>query len=184
LGTRDGRAIRFSETDVREMGRNTTGVRGINIEDEDNEVIDVVVVRNIHEATVLAMSESGYGKRSLVDDYRHQTRGGKGVITMKITPKTGKLIALKEVSDKDDLMVITVNGKIIRMHCDDIRSMGRNTQGVRIMRLNNDDTIAAVTKVVREDEEDDENGILGGEVPPATPEPGNEAPPTGELFEE
>jgi len=185
LGTRDGRAIRFSETDVREMGRNTTGVRGINIEDEDNEVIDVVVVRNIHEATVLAMSESGYGKRSLVDDYRHQTRGGKGVITMKITPKTGKLIALKEVSDKDDLMVITVNGKIIRMHCDDIRSMGRNTQGVRIMRLNNDDTIAAVTKVVREDDEEEEIGVAGEAPTGSTDTTGEaEAPQTGELFEE
>ncbi len=188
LGTRDGRAIRFSETDVREMGRNTTGVRGINIEDEDNEVIDVVVVRNIHESTVLAISESGYGKRSLVDDYRHQTRGGKGVITMKITPKTGKLIALKEVSDKDDLMVITVNGKIIRMHCDDIRAMGRNTQGVRIMRLNNDDNIAAVTRVVREDDEDDENGLIPGEPgvagPDAGPETGADTSQTGELFEE
>jgi DNA gyrase subunit A len=171
LGSKDGRAIRFSETDVREMGRNTAGVRGIHIEDDENEVIDVVVVRNIHESTVLAISENGYGKRSLVDDYRHQTRGGKGVITMKITPKTGKLIALKEVSDKDDLMVITVNGKIIRMHCDDIRSMGRNTQGVRIMRLNNDDSIAAVTRVVREDEADEElNGIDSDNPPMITPE--------------
>jgi len=184
LGSKDGRAIRFSETDVREMGRNTAGVRGIHIEDEDNEVVDVVVVRNIHESTVLAMSENGYGKRSLVDDYRHQTRGGKGVITMKITPKTGKLIALKEVSDKDDLMVITVNGKIIRMHCDDIRAMGRNTQGVRIMRLNADDSIAAVTRVVREDESDDELNGIDSENPPPIIDTGDVAGDTDITTEE
>ncbi len=102
---------------------------------DSDEVIDMVVVRNTHESTVLAISENGYGKRSLVEDYREQSRGGKGVITMKITPKTGNLVSLKDVSDKDDLMVITQNGKIIRMHCEDIRAMGRNTQGVRIMRL-------------------------------------------------
>ncbi|HKI47199.1 MAG TPA: DNA gyrase C-terminal beta-propeller domain-containing protein, partial [Balneolales bacterium] len=148
--------IRFNESDVRDMGRNTTGVRGIQIDPKKNEVVDMVVVRNTHESTVMAISEKGYGKRSLVDDYREQSRGGKGVITLKITPKTGSLIALKEVSDKDDLMIITENGKIIRMHCSDIRSMGRNTQGVRIMRLNADDHISAVSRVVREDEDEDE----------------------------
>ncbi len=156
LAVKTGRAIRFNESDVRDMGRNTTGVRGIQIDPKKNEVVDMVVVRNTHESTVMAISEKGYGKRSLVDDYREQTRGGKGVITLKITPKTGSLIALKEVSDKDDLMIITENGKIIRMHCSDIRSMGRNTQGVRIMRLNADDHISAVSRVVREDEDEDE----------------------------
>jgi DNA gyrase subunit A len=102
----------------------------------------------------LARSEKGYGKRSLVDDYREQTRGGKGVITMKITPKTGSLIALKEVSDNDDLMIITQKGKIIRMHSKDIRSMGRNTQGVRIIKLGVEDSIGGVTRVVSEDEEE------------------------------
>ncbi len=160
LGARNGRAIRFLETDVREMGRNTQGVRGMNLT-KDDELIGMVVIKNTHEATVLALSENGYGKRSLVDDYREQSRGGKGVITMKITPKTGKLIALKEVSDNDDLMIITQKGKIIRMQCKDIRSMGRNTQGVRMMRLGNDDSIGGVTRVVREDDEEvtlDENG--------------------------
>lgn len=155
LGVRSGRAIRFKESDVRDMGRNTTGVKGINIS-KNNEVIDMVVVRNTHESTVLAISENGYGKRSLVEDYREQSRGGKGVITMKITPKTGNLVSLKDVSDKDDLMVITQNGKIIRMHCEDIRAMGRNTQGVRIMRLNGDDKISGVTRVVRDEDEEDE----------------------------
>jgi DNA gyrase subunit A len=153
LGARNGRAIRFLETDVRAMGRNTRGVRGINLnQDENDEVVDMVVVQNTNEATVLAISEHGYGKRSLVEDYREQSRGGKGVITLKRTEKTGDLVGLKEVSDVDDLMIITHKGKIIRMHCSDIRSMGRNTQGVRIMRLGNGDQISGVTRVVREEE--------------------------------
>lgn len=153
LGARNGRAIRFLETDVRSMGRNTRGVRGINLKgDKKDEVVDMVVVQNTHEATVLAISEHGYGKRSLVEDYREQSRGGKGVITLKRTEKTGDLVGLKEVSDADDLMIITQKGKIIRMHCSDIRSMGRNTQGVRIMRLGNSDQISGVTRVVREEE--------------------------------
>ena len=159
LANSNGRAIRFHETDVRQMGRNTSGVRGMTLGKHDT-IVDMVVIRNTHEATVLAISENGYGKRSLVDDYREQSRGGKGVITLKTTPKTGGLIALKEVSDQDDLMVITQRGKVIRMNCGSIRTMGRNTQGVRIMRLDSDGSIAAVTRVVNE--EDDEGG--SGEV--------------------
>ena len=159
LANSNGRAIRFHETDVRQMGRNTSGVRGMTLGKHDT-IVDMVVIRNTHEATVLAISENGYGKRSLVDDYREQSRGGKGVITLKTTPKTGGLIALKEVSDQDDLMVITQRGKVIRMNCGGIRTMGRNTQGVRIMRLDSDGSIAAVTRVVNED--DDEGG--SGEV--------------------
>ena len=155
LANSNGRAIRFHETDVRQMGRNTSGVRGMTLGKQDT-IVDMVVIRNTHEATVLAISENGYGKRSLVDDYREQSRGGKGVITLKTTPKTGGLIALKEVSDQDDLMVITQRGKVIRMNCGGIRTMGRNTQGVRIMRLDSDGSIAAVTRVVNE--EDDEGG--------------------------
>ena len=155
LANSNGRAIRFHETDVRQMGRNTSGVRGMTLGKHDT-IVDMVVIKNTHEATVLAISENGYGKRSLVDDYREQSRGGKGVITLKITPKTGGLIALKEVSDQDDLMVITQRGKVIRMNCGGIRTMGRNTQGVRIMRLDSDGSIAAVTRVVNE--EDDEGG--------------------------
>lgn len=155
LANRNGRAIRFHETDVREMGRNTSGVRGMNL-DKGDEIVDMVVIKNSHEATVLAISENGYGKRSLVDDYREQSRGGKGVITLKVTPKTGDLIALKEVTDQDDLMIITERGKVIRMSCSGIRTMGRNTQGVRIMRLDSDGAIAAVTRVVNEDDEEAE----------------------------
>jgi DNA gyrase subunit A len=177
LGARNGRAIRFLETDVRAMGRNTRGVRGINLnQDENDEVVDMVVVQNTNEATVLAISEHGYGKRSLVEDYREQSRGGKGVITLKRTEKTGDLVGLKEVSDVDDLMIITHKGKIIRMHCSDIRSMGRNTQGVRIMRLGNGDQISGVTRVVREEEAEEKaedaiakaEGEEGGSTPPDT----------------
>jgi DNA gyrase subunit A len=169
LAARNGRAIRFQESDVRDMGRNTRGVRGMSLDHEKDELVDMVVVRNVNEATILAISEKGFGKRSLVEDYREQSRGGKGVITMKITPKTGRLIATKEVSDKDDLMIITQKGKIIRMHCHDIRSMGRNTQGVRIIRLGGEDSIGGVTRVVRdEDDEDlDFNGSGHGEGDPA-----------------
>ena len=156
LANKNGRAIRFHEEEVREMGRNTSGVKGMNLS-KDGEIVDMVVIRNAHEATVLAMSENGYGKRSLVDDYREQSRGGKGVITLKITPKTGSLIALKEVTDQDDLMIITEKGKVIRMNCGGIRTMGRNTQGVRIMRLDSDGAIAAVTRVVNEEEGDEED---------------------------
>ena len=153
LANRNGRAIRFHENDVREMGRNTSGVRGMTISDGE-EIVDMVIIKNTHEATVLAISENGFGKRSLVDDYREQSRGGKGVITLKITPKTGDLIALKEVTDQDDLMVITEGGKVIRMSCSGIRTMGRNTQGVRIMRLDSSEAIAAVTRVVNDDEDE------------------------------
>ena len=153
LANKNGRAIRFHESDAREMGRNTSGVRGMNLGKGD-EIVDMVVIKNTHEATVLAISENGFGKRSLVDDYREQSRGGKGVITLKVTAKTGKLIALKEVTDEDDLMIITENGKVIRMGCSGIRTMGRNTQGVRIMRLDDEGNIAAVTRVANEEEEE------------------------------
>jgi len=159
LANKTGRAIRFHESDAREMGRNTSGVRGMNLSKKD-ELVDMVVIKNTHEATVLAISENGYGKRSMVDDYREQSRGGKGVITLKVTPKTGNLIALKEVSDNDDLMVITEGGKVIRMQCKGIRTMGRNTQGVRIMRLDEDGKIAAITRVVNEDDDENEAPVV------------------------
>lgn len=187
LAARNGRAIRFQESDVRDMGRNTRGVRGMSLDHAKDELVDMVVVKNVNEATILAISENGFGKRSLVEDYREQSRGGKGVITMKITPKTGHLIATKEVSDKDDLMIITQKGKIIRMHCNDIRSMGRNTQGVRIIRLGGEDSIGGVTRVVRDDDDEDLdfNGNGHSDDTPAAPgpEPTGDAP-TPELFEE
>jgi DNA gyrase subunit A len=159
LANKTGRAIRFHESEAREMGRNTSGVRGMNL-DKGDELVDMVVIKNTHEATVLAISENGYGKRSLVDDYREQSRGGKGVITLKVTPKTGSLVALKEVSDNDDLMIITERGKVIRMQCKGLRTMGRNTQGVRIMRLDQDGKIGAVTRVVNEDDDEDEAPVV------------------------
>ncbi|MAO66528.1 MAG: DNA gyrase subunit A [Balneola sp.] len=155
LANKGGRAIRFHENEVRDMGRNTSGVKGMTLGKND-EIVDMVVIKNTHEATVLAMSENGYGKRSQVEDYREQSRGGKGVITLKVTPKTGNLIGLKEVTDQDDLMIITEQGKVIRMNCGGIRTMGRNTQGVRIMRLDSEGSIAAITRVVNEEEGDDE----------------------------
>jgi DNA gyrase subunit A len=163
LGAKNGRAIRFMETDVREMGRNTRGVRGISLDHKKDEVIDMVVIQNINETSLLCLSEHGYGKRGNVVDYREQARGGKGVIALKRTAKTGDLIALKAVSDVDDLMIITHNGKIIRMHCKDIRAIGRNTQGVRMMRLAEGDFISAVTRVAREESVvDDDNGEENG----------------------
>lgn len=154
LANKNGRAIRFHEKEARNMGRNTSGVRGMNL-GKDDELVDMVVIKNTHEATVFAISENGYGKRSLVEDYREQSRGGKGVITLKVTPKTGNLIALKEVSDDDDLMIITESGKVIRMQCKGIRTMGRNTQGVRIIRLDEEGKIGAVTRVVNEEDEEE-----------------------------
>jgi len=155
LANKMGRAIRFHEDEVRDTGRNTSGVIGMKMDDEEDELVDMVVIKNTHEATLMTISENGYGKRSLVDDYRDQSRGGKGVITLKVTPKTGKLVALKEVTDDDDLMVITNQGKIIRMRCKGIRTMGRNTQGVRIMRLDSKSKISAVTRVVHEEDDAD-----------------------------
>jgi len=186
MATNDGRAIRFKESDVRDMGRNTTGVKGIQIGEGDS-LVDMVVVRNTHESTVLAISGNGYGKRSLVDDYREQSRGGKGVITMKLTPKTGDLVSLKEVSDSDDLMVITTNGKIIRMHVSDIRTLGRNTQGVRIIRLGAEDMIGGVTRVVKDDDEEIVEGVTDASGDALIIKPENQVPDdgseTGDLFE-
>lgn len=159
LANKKGRAIRFHESEAREMGRNTSGVRGMTL-GKDNELVDMVVIKNTHEATVFAISENGYGKRSYVEEYREQSRGGKGVITLKVTKKTGDLIALKEVSDSDDLMIITERGKVIRMQCKGIRTMGRNTQGVRIMRLDEEGKIGAVTRVVNEEDEDSEPPVV------------------------
>ena len=183
LANKGGRAIRFHESDVREMGRNTSGVRGMNIGKGD-EIMDMVVIKNTHEATVLAISENGFGKRSLVDDYREQSRGGKGVITLKITPKTGDLIALKEVTDNDDLMIITERGKVIRMSCKSIRTMGRNTQGVRMMRLDAEGNIAAVTRVVNEDDDDDKLGIADSAAPTTPGQPDGGETTTEDATEE
>ena len=151
LGTRNGKAIRFHEDDVRPTGRRTRGVKGITLKDKNDAVVGMVVVRR--EGTVLAVTENGYGKRTEVINYKVQNRGGQGVITIKTTKKIGKMVALKEVVDNDDLMIITQRGVLIRQPVNSIATIGRNTQGVKLIRLDQDDKIAAVTRVMEEEEE-------------------------------
>jgi DNA gyrase subunit A len=149
LATRDGMSIRFHQGDVREMGRATTGVKGIELEKHDA-LIGMVVVRR--EATLLVVSEKGFGKRSELSEYRVQKRGGKGIITLKKTDKTGGMIALMEVIPADELMMITRHGVIIRVPVDGISVIGRNTQGVKVMNLEAGDSVVDVARVVKEDE--------------------------------
>jgi DNA gyrase subunit A len=134
------------------MGRNAAGVRGIRISNADDEVVGMICIPKEKKMDILVVSENGYGKRSDIDDYRVTNRGGKGVKTLNITEKTGVLIAIKEVTDSDDLMIINKSGIIIRMAVSDLRIMGRATQGVRLIKINEGDAIAAVTKVDVEEE--------------------------------
>jgi DNA gyrase subunit A len=150
IGTRFGFAIRFNEKDVRDMGRTATGVRGVTLSKGDYVVGLIVIKRNDN---ILVVTENGYGKRSDINDYRITRRGGKGVITVKTTDKTGKLIAMMDVVDGDELVIISAHGMVIRQSVRDIRVMGRNTQGVRVIRLNEGDKIADIAKVVPEDED-------------------------------
>ncbi len=146
IATKNGKCIRFPEEKVREVGRGSIGVRGISME-EDDEVIGMIVVNDVERETVLVVSEKGYGKRTAVEDYRITNRGGKGVITLNITEKTGNLIAIQNVTDADGLMIINKSGVAIRMNMDEMRVMGRNTQGVRMINLKKNDEIAAIAKV-------------------------------------
>ncbi len=163
LATKDGMSIRFHQGDVRDMGRATTGVKGVELEKGD-EVIGMVVVRR--DASILVVSEKGYGKRSELVDYRVQKRGGKGIITLKKTEKTGSIVALMEVIPDDELMMITRQGVIIRLPVDGIRVIGRNTQGVRVMNLDSGDAVVDVARVVKEDEGGAEPAAGGDEVTP------------------
>jgi DNA gyrase subunit A len=163
LATKDGMSIRFHHSDVRDMGRATTGVKGIELEKGD-EVIGMVVVRR--DASLLVVSEKGYGKRSELSDYRVQKRGGKGIITLKKTDKTGSIVALKEVIPDDELMMITRHGVIIRLPVDGIRVIGRNTQGVKVMNLDSGDAVVDVARVVKEDEGGAEELAGGDEAAP------------------
>jgi DNA gyrase subunit A len=163
LATRDGMSIRFHQGDVRDMGRATTGVKGIELE-KDDEVIGMVVVRR--DATLLVVSEKGYGKRSELADYRVQKRGGKGIITLKKTEKTGSIVALKEVIPEDELMMITRQGVIIRLPVEGIRVIGRNTQGVKVMNLDPGDAVVDVARVVKEEEGGADSAAGGDEVTP------------------
>jgi len=151
-----GKAVRFQEKHVRPMGRNASGVKGITLANEQDRVIGMLCVSNISGEDILVVSENGYGKRSLLDDYRETNRGAKGVKTINITEKTGHLIALKNVTDADDLMIINRSGIIIRMNVSDLRVMGRATQGVRLINLKNGDSIAAVTQVPTEENGEEE----------------------------
>src|ERR1039457_6021457 len=149
IGSKNGIAIRFHEKDVRDMGRVATGVRGINLSKGDKVVGLLVIKRNDN---ILVVTEKGYGKRSDINDYRITHRGGKGVITVKTNEKVGKMIAMMDVVDGDELVIISTQGMVIRQSIKEIRLMGRNTQGVRVIRLNEGDTIADIAKVVPDEE--------------------------------
>ena len=152
LAVRSGKAIRFEENKTRPMGRNASGVRGIRLADDKDEVIGMISVNDM-DSDILVVSENGYGKRSKLDDYRMTNRGGKGVKTISVTEKTGSLVSIKNVSDSDDLMIINKSGIAIRMEVESLRVMGRATQGVRLINLRENDSIAAVAKVLKDDDE-------------------------------
>ncbi len=166
IATKNGKCIRFPEEKVRAVGRTSIGVRGITLEDND-EVIGMIIANDLEKESVLVVSEKGYGKRTAVEDYRVTNRGGKGVITLNITEKTGKLIAIQNVTDEDGLMIINKSGVAIRMAVEELRVMGRNTQGVKLINLKGSDEIAAVAKVEMdkdvEDVEDAEEQTEEGE---------------------
>jgi len=173
MALKSGRAIRFNESTVRPMGRTATGVRGISLENAEDEVVGMISIDN-PETTVLVVSEKGYGKRTDIDDYRVTNRGGKGVKTLNITDKTGKLVAIKGVTDKEDLMIINKSGIIIRIAISELRTMGRATQGVRLITLKGDDEIASVAKIEHDEDEEAQDNIEGTENPGTEPSNGEE----------
>lgn len=160
IAVKSGKLVRFEEGKTRPMGRSASGVRGITLGHDKDEVIGMVSVNDM-ESEILVVSENGYGKRSSLEDYRITNRGGKGVKTLNITDKTGELISINNVTDADDLMIINKSGLTIRMEVSDLRVMGRATQGVRLINIKGNDSIAAVTKVIREEEAIDETGEDG-----------------------
>lgn len=169
IATKYGKAIRFPQEKLRPIGRNASGVRGITLGDGDDEVIGMVIISDPENDTILVVSEQGYGKRTHADAYRITNRGGKGVITLNITDKTGNLIAIQKVTDDNDLMIINKSGVAIRMSVEQLRVMSRNTQGVKLINLKKNDEIAAITKIEKEEgvdeEEYDENGnTINGET--------------------
>jgi DNA gyrase subunit A len=161
LANRNGRAVRFHEDQVRSMGRVSTGVIGMRLDGGDDEVVGMVCVNDPLTETIMVVSENGYGKRTDVDDYRKTARGAKGVKTLAITEKTGRLVAIKVVTDENDLMIINKSGVLIRLKVADVRVMGRATQGVRLINLTKkNDSIASVCKVMSSQEEDVEEAEL------------------------
>ncbi|MGY5351872.1 DNA gyrase subunit A [Wenyingzhuangia sp. IMCC45533] len=167
LAVKSGKTIRFEEEKTRPMGRTASGVRGITLAHEQDEVIGMIAVDDM-ESDILVVSEKGYGKRSSLEDYRITNRGGKGVKTLNISEKTGDLVAIKNVTNEDDLMIINKSGITIRMEVEQLRTMGRATQGVKLINIKNSDSIAAVAKVMKDDEEVDES------LETSTEETGNE----------
>jgi DNA gyrase subunit A len=177
----EGKAVHFNEADVRPMGRTASGVRGVNLETENDRVIGMVCITR-EDANLLVVTENGYGKRSSVEDYRITRRGGKGVKALAVTEKTGKLVAIKEVGDKDELMIINRSGISIRIKVESMRVMGRATQGVRLIKLNEDDAISSVEKIQNmdtveipneESPSDNINNETNGENLSQQPEPEN-----------
>jgi DNA gyrase subunit A len=168
IATKMGKVCRFPEAKVRPMGRNASGVKGIDLNDEEggtNEVVGMICISDM-QANVLVVSEKGYGKRSDIEEYRVTNRGGKGVKTINITEKTGNLVGIKSVTDANDLMIITKNGIAIRMAVSNLRVMGRATQGVKLINIQDNDSIAAVTKV---DHEEEVETVVEEGVTPETP---------------
>ena len=158
MANKNGRAIRFNESVVRTMGRNATGVRGMVLDNESDEIVGMVCVNDAERESILVVSEQGYGKRSAIDDYRVTNRGGKGVRTLNITDKTGKVVAIKSVTEEEDLMIINKSGITLRLHVADIRQAGRATQGVRLIDLKKrNDIISSVCQVPTSTDEDEEN---------------------------
>jgi DNA gyrase subunit A len=180
MANRNGRAVRFDENDVRTMGRVATGVIGMRLDGGDDEVVGMVCVNDPNEETIMVVSENGYGKRSEVEDYRKTLRGAKGVKTLAVTEKTGRLVAIKVVTDENDLMIINKSGILIRLKVADVRVMGRNTQGVRLINLTKkNDTIASVCKVMHsqaEEEDIEEAEIVNEESTEAVDTPLIETP--------
>jgi DNA gyrase subunit A len=155
LANRNGRAIRFNEQDVRTMGRVATGVRGMTLDGGDDEVVGMVCVNDPQTETIMVVSENGYGKRTGIEDYRKTKRGAKGVKTLEVTEKTGRLVAIKVVTDENDLMIINKSGVLIRLKVAEVRVMGRATQGVRLINLTKkNDSIASVCKVQSSNDEE------------------------------
>jgi DNA gyrase subunit A len=192
LAKRAGKAVRFKETDVRSMGRTAAGVRGAELEDDNDEVVGMVAVSR-PDAEILVITENGFGKRTPIGDYRLTARGTKGVLTLKTTEKNGPLVAIKEVVGDDELMIITKKGVLIRVPVSGISELGRATQGVRLIRVEEGDEVAAIAHVARDEElleavaetgaengddlaaESDEPGIDLDDV--TTSEPGAGEPP-------
>ena len=172
LAVKSGKAIRFEEEKTRPMGRNASGVRGIRLGNDKDEVIGMVAI-NDQESDILVVSENGYGKRSSIEEYRITNRGGKGVKTISVTEKTGNLVAIKNVSDNDGLMIINKSGIAIRMAVEDLRVMGRATQGVRLIKVREEDSIAAVAKVMNNEDDvdaiDEDGNVISEANPKETP---------------